>query len=562
MIRTKLRRPRAARVNLYSGNFTVDNPNGLGNGWKYTVEDEAAVYYLMGEIQARLDVGIEWIIINRWTGECEDQDGVISTEPWNTLPAGRKAALIAIFLPWWAAKVAANPKLMLLLYVSSQIRNDRDYNELCNVSDDAAFTHPPDPTDPLDAAFIHACWDPLVVLGFRGWVADNAAVEYKVTSTNLMYDHLSDDFFDEPVEFIQEAVPRITDAGDPDRYMPDVSRIYRQRSFCFLRFVRANQANNVGQRLWEIDPKQSDSLVCFTQNEKTDDEGDAYEPTRDDAVSMLHRGWGICAASPDSLTWVAGLSTAVPPSNLQVTPNPSSNYLTWSQEEFTDELDDPIEVSFYEIWRSTSADGPFTKLGESETLSYVDDTASPDVEYFYYVNCWTEYNYFSDPSEVVSSTVTATEDIQDDRASYRPRLVMLRTLAKIIKGMRSGRYRVHRGPIDYPTFDYQSTPFAASILCPDFPLRKQGNDFFHRGTIIIELTTRLNQPNPPGLNDAIIDQLSVDAEGILLKLENARNDQGDPVILAVSKDPAPRCREMSNSDWGIQGIELTVIVDY
>jgi hypothetical protein len=399
------RRP-SARINCYAGSFTQSNPQGLASWWRYDRDHTLAVNDLVAFILAKLNAGIDVIALNRWTGECQAQGAIIASECWNTLPAGRQAALISILKPWWAARVAENPNRRLGLYVSNMIRNDRDITKLCPGGDDDAHVHAPNMLDPLDVAYIHALWDPLIDLGMTFCWADNATRSDKQASVEAQYDAWRADFFDVPVDLVSEAIPRVT--GNKDQtlnYMPDASRLYRQPSMAFWRYVRAQEAFNLGQRAWEIDARISDVTVCLTSDESFNGAtirgehipGDPgpVPPTRADVQSLLRRGFKVASSWDPVDPWVEGLTRAPEPEDVAFVNGVGGNTVTWTAGSATDELGVAIAVEFYEVFRADAEEGPYVRIGTTSELTYLDPTGTPS--HFYQVGSWTEYNAASIP---------------------------------------------------------------------------------------------------------------------------------------------------------------------
>lgn len=144
---------------------------------------------------------------------------------------------------------------------------------------------------------------------------------------------------------------------------------------------------------------------------------------------------------------------------------------------------------------------------------------------------------------------------------FRHRLDLLTKLCELASALAGGKYHVQRGPVNYPTHDWTTKPFALSVSMAEYSMFPPQGDPFRRGSFMVELTTKIEgAAEIPGFRDSVLDALSVDAETLIVQLQAARKVNSDPYVIRITGDV--KARELVNRDWSIQGIDVTVPIDY
>lgn len=149
---------------------------------------------------------------------------------------------------------------------------------------------------------------------------------------------------------------------------------------------------------------------------------------------------------------------------------------------------------------------------------------------------------------------------------YRARLCALGAIVEVASRLRGGRYHVRRGPIDYPTHDFDAHPYPLEIRTPSFPLTRgaqgrQGRWFFV-GSVEIDAVVRIDPGGQVGLADSVLDPLVFDLEDLLERIVQTHNSDGDPIIYRVQNTPAPTCTELVSDDWRLQGVRASFNIEY
>lgn len=126
-------------------------------------------------------------------------------------------------------------------------------------------------------------------------------------------------------------------------------------------------------------------------------------------------------------------------------------------------------------------------------------------------------------------------------------------------------YTFHRGPILWGQWDFAANPKTVAMFFADYDLTPEAGNPFRRATLVFEVLTKM----PGGkvgenllFDDSGLDALSTEFLGILLAAAATLDAGGDPIIVRIHNDPPPGVREMADQNLGVQGIEVTVTIDY
>lgn len=123
----------------------------------------------------------------------------------------------------------------------------------------------------------------------------------------------------------------------------------------------------------------------------------------------------------------------------------------------------------------------------------------------------------------------------------------------------------HRGPIQWANWDFAAHPKTMALFFADYDLMPAGNEPFRRATLVFEVLTKLpggRADEEMQFDDSGLDKLSTEFLAILLEALAKRDANGDPIIVRIHNDPPAGVREMADQTLGVQGIEVTVTIDY
>jgi hypothetical protein len=118
---------------------------------------------------------------------------------------------------------------------------------------------------------------------------------------------------------------------------------------------------------------------------------------------------------------------------------------------------------------------------------------------------------------------------------------------------------VKRGPIHWATFDFSAMPKAVAILVDDQSFIKE--DGVNDANISFEVAARMATGQQPEVDDGLLDELIDDAIWVIRSLRQAKNGQGDNVILRLASSAA-RITEWHDPDVRVQGIVCPFQVEY
>lgn len=140
------------------------------------------------------------------------------------------------------------------------------------------------------------------------------------------------------------------------------------------------------------------------------------------------------------------------------------------------------------------------------------------------------------------------------------RKTMLDTIIALAKKVRSGAYWVHRGPVNWATFDYGNRPRGIAVRFEDGQFLAP--HAMNEATLGIDLFTAWDDdPGNPDVDDGLIDELIDDATEIVEALGRATDAQGDAVVFRIARTTA-RVMEVSDADLGVLGVIVQFNVTY
>lgn len=125
--------------------------------------------------------------------------------------------------------------------------------------------------------------------------------------------------------------------------------------------------------------------------------------------------------------------------------------------------------------------------------------------------------------------------------------------------VRGGSYFVKRGPIHWASFDFEELPKAVAILVDDLSFMK--NDGINDANISFEVAARMATGKESEVDDGLLDEIIDDAIWVIRSLKQAKNSQGDNVIMRLSERTA-RITEWHDPDVRVQGVVASFQVEY
>jgi hypothetical protein len=123
--------------------------------------------------------------------------------------------------------------------------------------------------------------------------------------------------------------------------------------------------------------------------------------------------------------------------------------------------------------------------------------------------------------------------------------------------VRSGRYYVRRGVIDYATFPWDQKPYTIAILEADVPLEERAGP--DTATFVMELMTDIPEGTDLTNDDKVIYDIRTDARDILRAVRQAAINSNRRVIDRISKS---RFSIAYDQIMRVQGGTVTFDVDY
>ena len=128
------------------------------------------------------------------------------------------------------------------------------------------------------------------------------------------------------------------------------------------------------------------------------------------------------------------------------------------------------------------------------------------------------------------------------------RKVLIQNLKDACKQARNSRYYVKRGPIVWPSFNFEVRPYAISIGMDEFSMMRDINE----GGIRMEFAASMDS-EAEEVDEDLMEEFIDDAHWIIRTVIDARNSQGDSVVLRLNLEEVSGF-EFFDVRLGIQGV--------
>lgn len=125
------------------------------------------------------------------------------------------------------------------------------------------------------------------------------------------------------------------------------------------------------------------------------------------------------------------------------------------------------------------------------------------------------------------------------------------------QSMRSRRYFVRRGAIDWGAWDFDAHPHAVALMMDDTTFMGD----FKVGTVSLEMFVRMQSSDEPTIDDSVMDELIHDAATAFEKLAVAKVPGTMDNICTLVKD-SDVIIESSDAAKKVHGIIATIKVKY
>lgn len=140
------------------------------------------------------------------------------------------------------------------------------------------------------------------------------------------------------------------------------------------------------------------------------------------------------------------------------------------------------------------------------------------------------------------------------------RNLVLTWIVERLRTLRKKKYFVKRGAISWPTFDFDSHPYAAAVMVDDSTLFAVNG--MNTANFSIEFATRMEAPGEePSIDDDTLDLLFEDVEGVLGEIEGAKDSNGDVLLLEFRRTTV-QVVEFHDASLRVQGVVVTFTVGY
>lgn len=138
-------------------------------------------------------------------------------------------------------------------------------------------------------------------------------------------------------------------------------------------------------------------------------------------------------------------------------------------------------------------------------------------------------------------------------------------LSDACREVNNGRYKLHHGPINVSQWDWSSMPWVAQLVATAIPVLRTAGDPFLREFFVLELATRVPEPErdtPPGFRQAVLDEMVGDALDIFRRAGLVARPDGDPAIMSFGRGEELVAEPSATLDFSVQGIRIGFTVDY
>lgn len=127
---------------------------------------------------------------------------------------------------------------------------------------------------------------------------------------------------------------------------------------------------------------------------------------------------------------------------------------------------------------------------------------------------------------------------------------LAQALRSAAQKQRAGRYRVHRGPVDWAAWPFEIWPLGWTIEFADVELLQ---DFGNDVQLSMEIVARARRGAEIELDDGLLQDFRTDALVVLSTVEQAVNESGDSIVLG-SRFLNVRAAELFDPSASVQGI--------
>lgn len=146
-----------------------------------------------------------------------------------------------------------------------------------------------------------------------------------------------------------------------------------------------------------------------------------------------------------------------------------------------------------------------------------------------------------------------------------PYLLLIDTLLEVCRALRGGAYQVHRGPIDWSNYPFDSTANgrAIAVMVDDAnPFRSSGINDANLSVEIFGRMPTVRAGELATIDDRLMDQFQEDAVAIVDRLQQTRDASGvNPIVYKVRRASA-RLIEAHDVSLLVQGVIATFNVDF
>lgn len=150
-----------------------------------------------------------------------------------------------------------------------------------------------------------------------------------------------------------------------------------------------------------------------------------------------------------------------------------------------------------------------------------------------------------------------TKTIPDNASARR---FLTQTLQNIWLEQRGNTYRTaHRGPINWATFDFESSPRAVAILLDECSLFRDKRGFI-RAVLSFEVFAQLND-QPEEIDDGLMDELYEDIQQVMRKTQSLTDAAGNPLIAKLDTQSA-NAIETHDATRSVQGLVATMQIEF
>ena len=136
--------------------------------------------------------------------------------------------------------------------------------------------------------------------------------------------------------------------------------------------------------------------------------------------------------------------------------------------------------------------------------------------------------------------------------------IAMKGLVSLWNEQRGGRYRVHRGAVNWAQYPFDQYPHGVAVMLDDISLVRR--DGFREGTVGIEIAQKLpDHSDVANIDDDLLDEIRDDVETVVAAWEVALSSVGDQAVFIVKRNVS-NISEFSDSNRQIQGLVVILKV--